>query len=943
MTQRGATAILPLGLGLLTALFVWGSASGQPAPFSDEVSAEFPELRAEGICAVLVGVGNQSSSDLSRLTSQTDLEEIDDALRQLGEHAGRPVEVAAVAGDEATLPGIRQALAACGGPDAPKGLALFYYVGALVTAPGGAPNPWLLSTAETFESGSEGLPLTDLPETLRPLAGRTGFAVFDVLVDSPSGNAQEAARALASAVRRSGLPVVVLASRKPDYLESPASADSYLARALSEALTSPRADQVPTGDTDGRITLVEISRFLRQRVQDEWLKAPTPDMAALDIGTFRSDYRAVAARPTRLAQIESWQELLSQLSSDGGLDPRLAVEARQVLAGQHTLETVPEDRRADLIGLVGRLVQGDISKEDYGFQRSIVLGSAGQITGGTAGHKPGAGGGWWSGLPFAVRMLLIAGIGGVIVYLISRLYLLRTPQEQQDTLPVMADDFLTIGGDVGKPLGQTKGGKSDSQKPRVGQPAAIRSIRPVRDGSSATGSPSMSRGVTAPSPSRGVPAPASELRPSPASLPPGRTSVEGEEGFDNVERPPSIAELKARFSQKASEAELESFPAASPLGADGGSDAVKEVDLDLDAAISEMPDQVPGGFDIRTVAFASPETPGVDLVDAPTPRPGSLPPVGRPPAPGPSGPAMPRSVPLPRTQPPAASGPAQRSDVAGLAVSPGVLPAIIRAWDLEWTGPMARSRFRILLGSHLEMGRPSRAREGDEADLSISLLPVGEDRRPNAALIAMLSRKAFAVDLVPDGVRVSILNKASAHVSPDPHRPYWDWDNPMPGTERLIGPADTLWVSPHFGKSLAPVAIRALSTAGGGPIACAAEMSFDATFHDLAGISVLLIPEDFDLLWGSETSSQVAPNVGEEPSPWLRASFSVQGLTLLPLQGGKWTRRQGRMLDEQTLLLGGVSSVEWKTDRGEMALKVTPHALPRVGNLTPRPPGPKGP
>jgi hypothetical protein len=271
-----------------------------------------------------------------------------------------------------------------------------------------------------------------------------------------------------------------------------------------------------------------------------------------------------------------------------------------------------------------------------------------------------------------------------------------------------------------------------------------------------------------------------------------------------------------------------------------------------------------------------------------------------------------------------------------MALSPGVLPAVIRAWDFEWTGPVARTRYRLFLGDHLEMGRPGPTRDAHDAELVISLLPVGEDHKPNAALIAMLSRQAFVVDLTEEGTRVKVLNKASAHMSPDPHRPYWDWDNPMPGAERLIAPSETLWVSPHFGKQVAPISVRTVSSGESetGPFGC--ELRFDPVFHDLAGTSVLLLPETFGFHWGAESALQVSPGVGEGSEALLHLRVTGEGLTATPLGDGTWTRRQGRMVREQTLLLGGVSSVEWKSERGDVALKMVPHALPRLGVSAPR-------
>lgn len=246
---------------------------------------------------------------------------------------------------------------------------------------------------------------------------------------------------------------------------------------------------------------------------------------------------------------------------------------------------------------------------------------------------------------------------------------------------------------------------------------------------------------------------------------------------------------------------------------------------------------------------------------------------------------------------------------------------------------MARSRFRLLCGNHLELGRPAGLQAPGDSSLFISLLPVGENGKPNTSLLAMLSRQALAIDLRGDGANLTVQNKASVHMSPDPLRPYWDWDNPMPGTERIIALGETLWVSPHFGKILAPISIRTLPTAGSTACSCAVEMHFDAVFFDLVAICVILMDENFDLVWGAPPQGQVVPNIGEGPEPLLRTQVTPKGLVIKPLRQGVWTRRQGAMVDEDSLLLGGVSAVEWKTEHGDYSLKLTPHALPgpRVG------------
>ena len=262
-----------------------------------------------------------------------------------------------------------------------------------------------------------------------------------------------------------------------------------------------------------------------------------------------------------------------------------------------------------------------------------------------------------------------------------------------------------------------------------------------------------------------------------------------------------------------------------------------------------------------------------------------------------------------------------------ILISPGVLPAIIRAWDFEWTGPMARARYRIFLGNHLELGRPARA-AGGEGNLFVSLLPIGEDGKPSATLLSMLSRQALGIDLRADAAKITVMNKASVHISPDPLRPYWDWDNAMPGADRICPPGETIWISPHFGKVLAPISIKTISTAGQAEAACAIEMHFDALFFDLVAICIVMIDEDFELIWGVGPNAQLAPNVGEGPQLWLSVKATRQGMVVAPLNNGVWTRRQGKMMDDASLLLGGVSALRWDTDRGEISLKLTPHALP---------------
>jgi hypothetical protein len=965
-----------IALGMFfSGLSVWGQSSS-PASAGISSGQESQTIR---LYVLLVGIDkvDEGEHGLSRRTASRSLDRVARAMESLKVPGKADVFLERLSGKEATAANVEKTWETLQTRTSDNDLIILYYLGAIFFADNDAGSGlWKLAVAETLDEDeakpAQGLSLEKLSELLRKTSSRRTVCFLDVLAwKSEGANAHEAAGKLADTVAREKAAAIVVAALSGTHLESPTAMESFSAQGLSYAIEAREADALPSGDTDGFITVSEVTGRMISFIKSQW-DAEDPAMQRSEvIRGLPSQPWKMGVIPERRAQLHEWRVQLGEKWGDKSVDSRLLLEAIRILEGEESVESIPPHLRGALITLIGRYNQGDFSRAEYPLQRSIVLGIPFADTQEPIDRQ---GDSFWKALPIAPRIAFIIIPVALLVYLLARFLLHR---HGVVVLDETTESAPARGGSSGKSAAP---GAAANSKSARGQPA----IRPVGSPVAPSGGSSRAAGgvgsISLSAPQRVAPTPPSSIRrvgggepPSPpkvssvpAAVPAPPPRIEEE-----VVAPPSLAELRARAVAEQPlvgeiDAELDIMldmresqahppaPAAStppppqpPQPICQQTSAMESapplVDLDLDVEL--VRDQNPSVPQPLSKEMTPPKPlPALPVSTPPgplTPLPVKSAPGFAPPTPSPVRPTLGgKPVSGDATQPPSArilvkpgTPPPPKSDSRLPAISPGVLPAVIRAWDLEWMGPMARSRFRLLCGGHLELGRPAGLQTPSDSSLFISLLPVGENGKPNASLLAMLSRQALAVDLRGDGAKLTVQNKASVHMSPDPLRPYWDWDNPMPGAERIIALGETLWVSPHFGKILAPISIRTLTTAGSTACSCAVEMHFDAVFFDLVAICIILMDENFEMVWGPPPQGQIVPNIGEGPEPLLRTQITPRGLVVKPLQNGVWTRRQGAMVDEESLLLGGVSAVEWKTERGDYSLKLTPHALPgpRIG------------
>lgn len=1020
------------------ALLLWAAllsqiAAQQPVP---AVLADSASPASDTLWVILLAPETETDHSLARTTAGRDVARLVEAFQTFETRQRARVMRVELQGERADSEILREEISRIRQNCAPQDTILFIYIGAAF-ADENSPGDWRLALTPDLTSGtqgtSKGLRPQDLHTWLSALPSQKIALFMDLLVTPVNvANAREAAESLAAPFLAPAKParkaadlevaalrsksssqskdeepgrfsLLIFAANKEEHLESPTSPVSYFTVGLHRALAEDLADALPSGDTDGRISIAEAGRRIRLVFQENWTQpAPETERLIYPAGHSANSW-FFGRRPERLAVLQEWRTRLSSIASQGKMDPRLLVEARMMLDGEMNLSAIPMELRGDYLALLGRLCRENIGPEDFAVQRAVVLRVP--LAAGAESENSGSFlATLWRQIPLAAKIATLLVLLALILYIPLRYIFLR----MRHTAPPAENAASAASGRAAAPVAK-KGGKKGAPPAK---PAPIQtSIRPV-SGPGSPNPPSPPSGIRKPAAAAPAPPPSKAMAPAPApsaarpaiSTPPLEAEMDhpGDDEDAGV-APPSIADLKARALGSAPSAPPP--PVISPKGGDistSPGELDDELDLGAGASARATAPAAPGAPPAPPPPHpAEPPAPGksikqidlgVDLdLDAPTVLPGVTPisiaplsPARRkepsaPPAV--SAPAVHTPTPLPLgpggasrefpSPPPLSPGSAGHSgpppsremrrvepaDLKGYrpvplslapgratpsnpdtptpramkpVISPGVLPAVIRAWDLEWTGPVGRSRFRFMLGGHIELGRPARTPSATEEHLFISLLPVGEDGKPDAQLISMLSRQAFALDLTTEGVRLTVNNKASAHVSQDPLRPYWDWDNLLPASQKLITPDQTLWISPHFGERLAPISIRCLREPGASSIPCCAEMRFDVTFPDLVGLSVLLAGIQSELKWGGDASCQLAPGVGEGPKLYIQFAAREEGLVITPSAEAKWIRRQGRMLDDHSLLLGGASAAQWDTEEGEISLKLTPHALPRI-------------
>ncbi len=1007
---------------------------------------------------LLIGVGGSEKTQFGRSTALQDVQRIADTFKSQNKTSAFSVSVQALVDRAASTQAIQSSLADIAAQSKPGDGILIYYMGVAFSEPRAASGAaWRLATGETLAAQANpvgtGFSVHEFGDWLAEIHDRRIAVIADLLVFPSKGNdvqsalselaatLDKASKGIASSApsappratsrpRHGGYACFFIGSKDEALLETSMATVGLSALGFTRGLAEDLADELPSGNTDGLITLAEVLRYLEKTISEVHPAANPPQEPLHWLDDAPGETWTIASRPQRMAELAEWRKIVGMKATQMKMDPRLLVEARRVLDREIDIKTVPWHLRGAYLVLIGKLCREEIKPDAFLAQRDLILGNP-MPTEGKSKERLSLSANLWAQLSTVTKLVVLGVLGALAAYFVGRLLALRLRAASQAAAQAPPREKPKA---AAKPAAAKSASSkaSASSGPQLIVPPAIVPVnqpaptppkaRPAMASASSPGYPSSAQpAIQAPAQpvdhdedldiahdeeayseerpptiadlraqAMGTPAPVVAM--SPQAAPSTESSSELDDDFDTTHggHPPVEEKPLAPAAAPASPAEPVAGPPAEqaiPLPPAADISPAKELPSKESKpiktppkplpALASAPTQLPSkesgeemGIDLDLDAFeqskditiapiASIAPVGPTAHPIPTPpkamapvaahKPEGAAPAGGMGTPPPTSKLQAIGKPLARetgsspglreTPSPQKSA-VTRSSTPLPVISPGVLPAIIQAWDVEWIGPVGRSRYRLLLGNALELGRPSASRSESDSNLYLSLLPVGEDGKPSTELLSMLSRKAFLLGLEPECVRIEVHNKASAHASPDPLRPYWDWDNPMPGSERKVASGTSMWVSPHFGKKLAPISVRALPSQGKAPSTCAAELRFDVTFQDLVATCVLLMDKEFECTWGGGPQALIVPNVGEQPALLLLMRVQEEGLVIRPLVEAEWNRRQGKMLNEASLLLGGASSLTWKVPGGDIAVKFSPQALPRLAPRTSPPSGP---